>query len=319
MKQRFLFLASLLGLLAGCAIPAQPSAPTPYPPEYLPTVVALTAGAIEQNANDSMTSTYVASLPTETLTPETSPTPTRFPTLTRMPTLSPTPAATRTPTSIPGHDLAFIQIMAPGPMSRVTSPITLKVNISSGESLRVQIDLFGEDGRLITRMVRRNFRQSRDGLYQVMKLAYEIRAEAEVGRITISTFDKEDRIQYLNSVRVLLVSSGENEINPGGDPYERVELFSPLDKESVSGGVLTVYGDLWPYNLQPVIMELTNSDGNVLGLRVLTVDSINPVPINTTIPYKVLEPTMARLTIRQDDDRISGLNYVYSQLVQLNP
>ncbi len=60
-------------------------------------------------------------------------------------------------------------------------------------------------------------------------------------------------------------------------------------------------------------------DGESLGLRILTVDQLNPQLFETTIPYKISEPTLARLTIRQDDDRMDGLFYVYSQEVMLNP
>jgi hypothetical protein len=49
------------------------------------------------------------------------------------------------------------------------------------------------------------------------------------------------------------------------------------------------------------------------------VDHLNPQLFETTIPYRVVEPTLARLTIRQDDDRMDGLFYVYSQEVLLNP
>jgi hypothetical protein len=140
-----------------------------------------------------------------------------------------------------------------------------------------------------------------------------------VGRITVSTQDKSGRLQALNSVRVLLLSSGNNEINPSGNPSEPVGVFSPLSEESVSGGVLNVRGDIWPFNLQPVILELVGPDGKSIGLRILTVEHIDPQLFETTIPYKVTEPMLARLTIYQDDDRIKGLIYVYSQEVLLNP
>jgi len=182
----------------------------------------------------------------------------------------------------------------------------------------VQIDLYGEDGRLLSRTLKR-VPTSRDGVFQSIKIPFEIRATAEVGRITISTQDKSGRIQALNSVRILMLSTGSNEINPPGNPSEPVGVFSPLAEESVTGGVLNVRGDLWPFNLQPVILELVGPDGRSIGLRILTVDHIEPQLFETTIPYKVSEPTLARLTIYQDDDRINGLFYVYSQEVLLNP
>jgi hypothetical protein len=302
MKQIFILLASLLGLLAGCASPASSSAPTPYPPEYLPTLIALTA----DSANISGTETAIA------LTPQPSPTETPEP------TLSPTPGPTFTQTDIPWHEPAAIRIFAPGPMSKVISPITLRMKIVSGESEKIQIELYGEDGRLLSRNLKQ-VRTSHDGVDQSIKIPFEIRGAAELGRITVSTKDKVGRLQALNSVRVLLLSSGTNEINPPGNPSEPVMVFSPLLKEAVSGGVLNVRGDVWPFNLQPVILEIVEPGGNSIGLRILTVEHINPQLFETTIPYEVTEPVPARLTIRQDDDRISGLFYVYSQEVLLSP
>ncbi len=302
MKRTLLLLASLLGLLAGCASPAS-AVPTPYPPEYLPTVIALTA----QAASDSATATFVASIPTES--------PTDLP----EPTLTFTPAPTHTPTAIPGHRLAAIQIQAPGPMSKVVSPINLRMTIVAGGSGRVQIDLYGEDGRLLARILKRNVPTSRDGILQTARIDFEIPGAAEVGRITVSTYDKEGRIQSLNSVRVLLLSSGVNEINPAGNPAEPVGVVEPVVEDSVSGGVLTVRGDVWPFNLQPVILELIDPDGKSIGLRILAVETLNPQKFDTTIPYKITEPTVARLTIRQDDDRLPGWFYVYSQEVLLEP
>ena len=302
MKQSFLLLASLLGILAGCAAPAASPIPTAYPPEYLPTVIAQTAEA----ANVLGTEVALAL------------TPTVFPSRTPRPTLSPTPQATFTQTTIPGHDPAAIEIQAPGPMSKVVSPITLRMNIVAGESEKVQIDLYGEDGRLLTRNVK-SVPTSGKGVPQQIRVPFEIRATAEVGRVTVSTSDKLGRLQSLNSVRVLLLSSGINEINPPGNPSEPVGVFSPLVEDDVSGGVLNIRGDVWPFNLNPVILELIDEDGRSMGLRILNLDQLNPQLFDTTLPYKVSEPTVARLTIRQDDDRIDGLFYVYSQEVVLNP
>jgi len=304
MKRILLLFASFLGLLAGCASPASPI-PTPYPPEYLPTVVALTAEALARAASDSATATALISLPVPTETAE--------------PTLTFTPAPTYTPTSIPLHKSAAIEIQSPGPMSRVISPINLRMNIQVGSSRRLQIDLYGEDGRLLSRTLKRNVPTSNRGILQTAKISFEIPSAAEVGRITVSTFDKEGRLQAVNSVRVLLLSTGVNEITPAGNPSEPVGVVEPSAGEAVSGGVLTVRGDVWPFNLQPVIFELIDADGKSIGLRILYVTTIEPQLFETTIPYKVSEPTPARLTIRQDDDRIPGLFYLYSQEVLLNP
>ena len=305
MKPHLLIIGSLLGFVAGCsslASPTQSPIPTPYPPEYLPTVIALTADA----ANAAATRAAITVFPT------------RLPTDIPEPTLTPTPKATSTATTIPGHEPAAIQIISPGPMSKLVSPITLRMDIIAGETEKAQIDLYAEDGSLLSRTVKK-VPLSGDGVFQQIKIPFEIRTAAEVARITISTSDKAGRIQALNSVRVLLLSSGTNEITPAGNPSEPVGVFRPTLKDSASGGVLNLRGDVWPFNLNPVLMELIGPDGKSLGLRILTVNELNPQLFETTIPYRVNEPTLARLTIRQDDDRMSGLFYVYSQEILLNP
>jgi hypothetical protein len=303
MKRNFIYLTSLLGLLAACAAPTASPIPTAYPPEYLPTVIAMTAEA----ANVLGTEVALAL------------TPTVLPSRTPRPTFSPTPQPTFTQTTIPGHEPAAIQIFAPGPMSKVVSPITLRMNIVVGESERVQIDLYGEDGRLLVRNLKRGVPPSGKGVPQQIKVPFEIPTAAEVGRLTVSTTDEAGRVQSLNSVRVLLLSAGVNEITPPGNPSEPVGVFSPLRDDIVTGGVLNLSGDIWPFNLNPVILELVGPEGESMGLRILNMDHLNPQLFETTIPYKVSEPTSARLTIRQDDDRIEGLFYVYSQEVVLNP
>ena len=203
-------------------------------------------------------------------------------------------------------------------MSKVISPITLRMHIIAGGSGKMQIDLYGEDGRLLARNVKK-VPPGGKGVDQQIKVPFEIPGAAEVARLTISTLDKQGRIQSLNSVRLLLLSSGSNEIMPPGNPSEPVGVFSPLSEDTVSGGVLKLRGDVWPFNLNPVVFELIAPDGKSIGLRIVTVENLNPQMVETTIPYRISVQTPARLTIRQDDDRSSGLFYMYSQGVLLNP
>jgi hypothetical protein len=302
MKRNLIIILSLFGLLAGCAAPTASPIPTAYPPEYLPTVIALTAQAVRVSASGT------ALALTPVLTATDTPTPTR----------TPTPRATFTLTTIPGHDPAAIQIFAPGPMSKVTSPITLRMHIIAGDSGKAQIALYGEDGRLLTRNVK-PVPPGGKGVDQAIKVPFEIPGAAEVGRLTVSTLDKQGRIQSLKSVRVLLLSSGDSEITPPGNPSEAVRVVNPKKAESISGGVVNVKGDIWPFNLNPVVFELVGPDGKSIVARIVNVNTIDPQLFQTTLPYKVFVPTAARLTIRQDDDRIDGLFYVYSQEVLLNP
>jgi len=311
MKRNLIILASLLGLIAGCsplASQASSPVPTPYPPEYLPTVIALTANAASVFGTETALAVTPTSGPTQTL--EVTPSPLALQTQGAL--------FTDTPTPVPWHAAGAVQFISPGPMSKLVSPIQLVATVVAGESEKVQIDLYGEDGRLLSRAVRLLGRRTKGALLS-LKITFEIRAAAELGRITISTLDESGRIQALNSVRVLLLSSGVNEINPSGDLSEPVLVFSPVAEQTVSGGVLNIRGDIWPFSIQPVVLELISPAGKSVGLRMITVNDINPQLFETSIPYKVTEPMSARLIIRQSDDRMPGRFYVYSQVVLLNP
>ena len=97
-------------------------------------------------------------------------------------------------------------------MSKVVSPINLKMNIIAGESEKVQIDLYGEDGRLLTRNLKTCADFGKRGVATNQRFHLKFGPLPKWVALTISTLDKAGRIQSLNSVHVLLLSSGANEI-----------------------------------------------------------------------------------------------------------
>jgi hypothetical protein len=301
---RILLIAMQLALLGACAFPDVNAAPTPFPAEYFPTVVALTGQAAM--------ATSLAGIPSEVPTlPSATPTATETP-------IPPTLAPTETPTATPSGHSAQIQIQSPGPMSKVTSPLQLRMLVVSGGSKLVQIDLQGEDGRLLARTLKR-VPTDIGGYYVSLKLPFEVRAAAELGRLTVSTKDTQGRLQSLGAEHVLLLSVGTAEIAPTGDLPERVVVYSPKNNTVATGGAVYIEGRYTPLNEQPVVLELLNEEGDTIGLRVLDLVGVQEQDFTTSIPYKLTETTEARLVIRQDDDRIPGLMYWYSQLVTLIP
>jgi hypothetical protein len=309
MIRKLLFLASLLGLLAGCS-QSTGSAPTPLPPDYLPTVVALT-GQAAFATSDALTQ---VALPTETLEPtETPPAPLEIP--------SPTP------TFAPGFtEFAQIRFVSPGPMSSLTSPFILNAIIAAGESDLIQVDLLGEDGRVLQRILKRLERNPR-GTFQRFELSFEIRAVTEAGYIRISTKDEFGRIQALNTLPVLLYSVGSMQSNPSGNIiYERVSVEGLRENANYYAGEVGINGRIWPFNDQPFFVELVTQDGKPLIARVLSLNGTDTQPFETTLPYTVSESTTARLTFRQDnpllsvsDPELGRLVYVYSVDIILNP
>jgi hypothetical protein len=305
MKPKIFLLASLLGLLSACT-QLTGSAPVSLPTHSLPTVVALTGQAIFATS--------------AAMTQQVPPTETPLPTSTPIPS---TPLPTVTPTFAAGFTkLAQIHFLSPGPMSSVVSPIKLQAMIVAGESGKVLFELLGEDGRLIWRILKSVIRAP-SGAYRAVDMSYEIRAVSEAGYIRISTKDKEGRIQALNTMPVLLYSIGTNQNNPVGNmEYERVMFEGLKDRDEVSGGILTLKGRYWPFNEQPVVIELIPANRLPISSRILRFSGIDTQSFETTIPYKVTEPTWVRLTVRQDNPWLSVLdpelvNYIYVFTMEL--
>jgi hypothetical protein len=206
-------------------------------------------------------------------------------------------------------------------MSKVISPIDFVAHISPDFVGKTHIELIGEDGRVI--VAYNNIRTfATDSTTKVsQKVAFEIHGAAEVARLQISTFDTNGHMQALNSVRLLLLSVGTNQLNPPYPPVERVLLRMPKWDAKVSGSLLNIQGEIQPITDLPVIAELYDLDGNILGSRILTFKHADGTyqPFNAAIPYDVQKPVAARLVIHQDDDRIAGLAYLYSVQITVSP
>jgi hypothetical protein len=307
MNPKKLIIAFIFTLLAGCSQSAVPVS-TPFPPNHISTVVALTGQAAFATAS------ALAPLPTETSLPTETPLPT-------------TPLPSATPTFEPGFtDFAQIRFISPGPMSSLVSPIHLQVILVSGESQLVRVELLGENGRILQRTLERVTRDPNGGVYRGFELAFEIRAVSERGYIRISSEDDRGRIQALNTMPVLLYSIGENQITPIGNMmYERVMYEGLKEGDEVFGGTVNLKGRFWPVNTQPVFLELIQPDGKVISSRVLDFKGIDTEFFETTLPYKITEPTLVRLSIHQDnldlpsDPDLKQYIYVHTMELMLYP
>lgn len=291
-----LFLALLL-VLGGCGAPGA-SYPTPIPPNILPTAIAQTAISI--NATSFA------------LTPS----PVSTPTLT--PTLAPTPTITLTPTPLPPAPEARIRIESPGPMSLLASPLPMRLFVMPGETSMVQVALFGENGRLLARELTRVNDLPPPGVNLSLEIPFTLRV-AELARLEVSTKDRAGRIEGLYAIRLTLLPMGLSQITPPDPPFERAAVYVPAPDSEIFGGMAVVEGALWPLNDQPVLIELQDEAGRVLMTRQLSLVGDTYIPFATTLPYKVSEPTPARLSILQLDPRFNMPAYVYSLLVTLNP
>jgi len=193
------------------------------------------------------------------------------------------------------------------------------VYLLPGETNRVQISLYGEDGRLLVRKLTVLGQDSPPpGIDVSLELDFEVQV-AELGRLEVLMRDMAGRIEALNSIRVTLLPVGMSRIQPADVPYERAVFYRPQVGEVVSGGLLTVEGSFWPLNDQPAFIELQDEAGRPLMTRQLSLVGEGYISFQTALPYRIAQPTSARLSIRQIDPRFGEIAYLYSIVVRLEP
>ena len=186
-----------------------------------------------------------------TSTPELIPSPTDTPAVpTSEPVSTESPDATAVPTVDPFA--AAIQIFAPGPMSKVSSPIDLRMYIAPRAAGLTSVELYGEDGRLMARNVFRTVNYSNQFDKVIVELPFETNAAAEVGRLQISTQDDYGMLQAVKSVHLLLLSVGDSIITNPEYLRESVALVEPPLLHYITGGEVIVQGKMQVFNDLPV-------------------------------------------------------------------
>ena len=206
-------------------------------------------------------------------------------------------------------------------MSKVSSPIDLRMYIAPRATGLTIVELYGEDGRLMARNVLRSVNYNNQFDKVLVELPFETNAAAELGRLQVTTKDAYGMLQAVKSVHLMLLSVGDPIITNPDYLRESVALSEPPLLHYISGGEVLVQGNMQVFNELPVILELVDRQGQVVGSRMISVGPADGqyYEINTTIPYQVTAYTPVRLVIRQSDDRIPGPYYLYSQELYLSP
>ena len=304
------------------------SACIPIATKPLPTVARFpdtaTPSASPLPTTPSPSSTPEISSPTPpeaSPTAETTFTPIPTDTLAPIPTLDGPLSLTGTPPPQPAADSGAIQFLGPGPLSKVVSPIKAYGYAIPGHDNKGRLDLYGEDGHLLATQLVQTYTPYK-WAYFTVNLPFTINNPGELGRLTLSTQDDNGRLVAVNSVVLLLLSEGASIINPHGNLRERCVIDLPKVGKHVSGGVLSVAGEMRPFNSLPITVEIINPDGTTLGTQSVTLPAAQGdvyLPFRADFPYRVSSGESVLLVVKQNDERIGGIMYLYSQEVYLNP
>jgi len=243
-----------------------------------------------------------------------------------MVTPPPKDTGSATATSLIPSDFVFpeaqIQILEPGPLSRVSSPLRYEATLTPGEDGRVNIELVGEDGRVIARRLR-IYEPPYDQEIEVMGwLDFEVLGAAEAGRLQFSVNDEFGRPKYLASVDLVLLSEGSDEITPPSDFREAIIIQQPYANTMTEGDTLAVAGLVRAQSDLPLEIKLYNQAGKVLayGSAPVYVPRGEQYGIFAgEVTFNVNEPTWVRLVLSAQGEHVPGLTHTVSLLTVIAP
>jgi len=318
MKKFFLFLLIFTIFASGCSVFPINNLPTPWPTNYLSTAIALTMDAISPTTQATISFEIVASeLPEEPLIAET-----EINNIQQSATPNPNALRPPSPTVTPTNPEAVIQIVYPGSLSKVISPIKLEAYAQPGAENKVFIDLIGENGQVIASEIRKYQNLSRLWAPVNLEIPFQLDQAAEYARLQIRTEDQFHRTIALSPIHLILQSNGIDRIYPNTILIDRCVIRSPKLNEVIAGSLLIVDGEFLPFNEQPILIELITETGYVINSKFIQLQSKSSDPFisfKIDIPFQVSNRTPVRLTMSQRDERIPGFLYVYSQLLILIP
>ena len=238
------------------------------------------------------------------------------PTLQTTPTLAPTPAGYSYPP-------ALLQVEKPGEMSRLTSPFLVTANVYPGDQGMVNVQLFGEDSRLMSDQLIQLTQVESGWVSLATEIKYESLSAGESALLVLSTRDGFDRRIAQVGVPVILLQIGKSELENAQFSKQPVVLKYPVAGGFAKKGNLHIEGVIHLYNANPIIVELITQTGGIVANRAVYVtgsEGVDFVPFALDIPYAVTKRTPVRLTIRQASEISSSVDiFLYSQLIFLDP
>lgn len=297
----------------------------------------LTAAAATQTAAGPRPTLTTGPTVTATRRPTRTPTPRPTLTFTPTPTIDPVALSTslaataqpdfsllgQTATAAPPFPPAPIQIYRLGELSRVISPLEINTYITSIDAQVARIELYGEDGRLMARHLRTAISRPGELARIGISLDFEAHAAAEAGRLVVSVEDTAGRLRDVNSIELLLLSVGMNQINPATGLWQRLIIQEPLPNALIVGGELLISGRALPNNPdQPLRVVIYGADGKVLGNRLAGVEFAIPGDYGTfqaAVPYSVSDITPALVVVYEEGGDVSDIAHLSSLDVILSP
>jgi len=218
---------------------------------------------------------------------------------------------------------ALLQIEKPGDLSKLVSPFLVTANVYPGEDGMVNVQLFGEDGRLMSDQLIQLSKVESGWLSLATEIKFEPNSAGESALIVISTRDAFGRRIGQTGIPVTLLQIGKSEIESHHFNKQPVMLKSPVAGGFYKKGNVHVEGLIHLFNDNPVIVELFTQTGGILATKAVYVqgkDNEEFVPFAFDLPYSVAKRTPVRFTLRQASTLSPNVDIsLYSMVIFLDP
>jgi hypothetical protein len=234
----------------------------------------------------------------------------------------PQPTSTPIPASVgvPAEELALLK---PGVGSLVRDPINVEGFGGPSQNNRVQLRLYGEDGRLISEGY--TFLYSypgRPGQF-FATVPFNTPLVAETGWLEVRSFgDRYGLLRHLTKIQINLLSVGNEKIYPAIHGAEKLTIFSPREDTRISGGTIQLSGAGWVDAEVPLGVELLDAKGQVLATSSAVIDAPGIGQLGTfsvAVPFEVGFGQWGRLGVYERHGDVPGVIHYTSVQVWLEP
>lgn len=191
-----------------------------------------------------------------------------------------------------------------------------------GPNATVRVELLGEDGRLLMREVKAYDLPRDQGVLIGQEITFAITAVAETARLQLVVEDEYNRLAAVASLDLLLLALGEPDLAQAGDGLENIVIDAPRENALIQGGVVRVSGLARMRSAQPLLIELRDRDGKIVGTRQV---AVTPIPgssygtFEIDVLYTVANTTRVRLAIWEPGVEIPGIVHLSSREIVLSP
>jgi hypothetical protein len=236
------------------------------------------------------------------------------------PDVTPTATPIILPISPPKEKVA---ILRPASGSNITSPF--RVNGYAGPSWnnRVELQLIGEDGRLIDREIAYILALPGNSGPFTTEMNFDTTLIAETARLEVSIFSIQDtKLDHMASVDLILLSIGAPRVHWTIQGPEQINVLSPRQYDTVQGGIATVKGLGWVNQEGSLHVDVLDRDGNVVGASLVQIESEGTGAIGSfevEVQYQVDEAQLGRIAVYEMSQTIPGIIHYASVIVNLRP